>query len=133
MSKNTIAINLPFPPSVNAYWRTVKGRMLISAAGREYRRAVAAAALEYRVSPGFQTGPVAVHVVATAPDRRRRDLDNLLKAALDSLNGIAWADDSQIEYLSIAWAAPRVAPPGGISVIVSRLFPQEREENGKPD
>lgn len=35
---------LPWPPSVNTYWRTFRGRMLISAHGRDYRvRAVAAA------------------------------------------------------------------------------------------
>jgi crossover junction endodeoxyribonuclease RusA len=36
-----IELTLPFPPSVNTYWRTFNGRMLISKKGREYRKAVA--------------------------------------------------------------------------------------------
>jgi len=32
----------------------------------------------------------------TWSDRRRRDLDNLVKAVLDGLNGVLWQDDSQV-------------------------------------
>jgi Holliday junction resolvase RusA-like endonuclease len=35
-----IEVTLPFPPSVNTYWRTFRGRMIISAKGREYREVV---------------------------------------------------------------------------------------------
>ena len=31
---------LPYPPSINSYYRTFRGRMLISAKGREYRKVV---------------------------------------------------------------------------------------------
>ena len=44
------------------------------------------------------------------PDKRRRDLDNLLKATLDSLTHAGvWSDDSQIDALSI-----RRFPIGGM-------------------
>ena len=33
-------IVLPYPPSVNTYWRAVKGRVILSKKGREYRHAV---------------------------------------------------------------------------------------------
>lgn len=54
----------------------------------------------YVLAPGLlrpdYTGPVALEVVCWFSDRRRRDLDNVLKAVADALNGIAYADDSQI-------------------------------------
>lgn len=45
-------------------------------------------------------GPVSVTATFYVADRRRRDLDNLVKTVLDGLNGIAWADDSQVVALS---------------------------------
>jgi crossover junction endodeoxyribonuclease RusA len=51
---------------------------------------------------GAFPGQVSVTIDAYPPDRRRRDLDNVLKAALDALThcGI-WADDSQVAELRI--------------------------------
>jgi crossover junction endodeoxyribonuclease RusA len=36
------------------------------------------------------------------PDRRKRDIDNMLKSLLDSLIGIAYDDDSQIQCLAVS-------------------------------
>lgn len=102
---------LPFPPSVNRYWRTVRGRTLISLAGRQYRGAAVSAAL---VGTPVRLGevPIALHIVAWMPDARRRDVDNLLKAPLDAMaHAGIYADDSQIVALSIRKAGiDRVNP-----------------------
>ena len=51
------------------------------------------------------TGPIKVEIVAYRPDNRKRDLDNLLKAALDGMaKGMLYEDDSQIKNLNIKWA-----------------------------
>jgi crossover junction endodeoxyribonuclease RusA len=51
------------------------------------------------------TGPIKVEIVAYRPDNRKRDLDNLLKAALDGMaKGMLYEDDSQIKDLNIKWA-----------------------------
>lgn len=43
-----------------------------------------------------------VEISVTPPDRRRRDLDNLLKAVLDSMQAAAvYYDDSQIDELLV--------------------------------
>ncbi len=95
-----IELFLPYPPSVNHYWRNVNGRTIISKAGREYRQAVKEATtgliskpLEWRLS---------INIYAFMPDKRKRDLDNLPKAIFDSLTHAGlWIDDSQIDRFSI--------------------------------
>lgn len=96
-----VRLVLPWPPSVNRYWRSVKGRVLISADGRKYRAAVVASVLSGRAVP-MGSHPVAVAIDAYYPDRRRRDIDNVLKAPLDALTAAGmWEDDSQVQALSI--------------------------------
>ena len=103
-NKNTITLTLPWPPSVNRYWRTFQGRMIISAEGRSYRKAVADQVLIQRGAKHYE-GKLRVTIEAWRPDRRRRDLDNLLKAVLDSLTHAGvWADDGLIVDLRIYWA-----------------------------
>lgn len=93
-----IELELPWPPSVNHYWRNVRGAMLISREGRAYRTAVLAIWL-LAGRPRVE-GRLSVEITAYAPDRRRRDLDNLHKAPLDALAKAGlYADDSQIDRL----------------------------------
>lgn len=93
-----ITITLPWPPSVNHYWRTWRGRMLISRQGRAYRARVGEILKAAGLAP--QAGPLAVHVELYPPDRRKRDVDNTFKAIGDSLqHGGAFQDDSQIVWL----------------------------------
>lgn len=99
-----LEIIMPWPPSVNTYWRTVNGRMIISADGRAYRTAVMNQILMQHKQKHFD-GPLQLTVEAYRPDNRRRDLDNLLKATLDSLaHAGVYEDDSQIHDLRIYWA-----------------------------
>lgn len=81
-----------------------------------YRQAIAAAALEAGATP-TTTEPITVildlvfarppsHLTKkglrkVAPLLPRFDVDNCAKAALDALNGVAWADDSQVARLVV--------------------------------
>lgn len=117
MTPRTLALEIPFPPSVNRIWRNVAGRTLLSRDGREYRARVAAEFLRPSVIR-FGASPVAVHLAAWLPDARRRDIDNLLKAALDALTHAGcWDDDSQIQTLSIRRAGIDRASPR-LSVVI---------------
>jgi len=103
-NENAITLTLPWPPSVNKYWRTFQGRMIISAEGRSYRKAVADQVLIQRGARHY-TGKLRVQIEAFRPDNRRRDLDNLLKAVLDGCTHAGvWEDDSNIVDLRIYWA-----------------------------
>jgi crossover junction endodeoxyribonuclease RusA len=98
---------MPWPPTVNHYWRFTSKGVLISDQGRQYREVVAVLALE-NLWPRFPTERVKVTIEAWMPDRRRRDLDNILKSLLDSLTHAGvWTDDSQVDDLRI-YRAPRI-------------------------
>jgi len=111
-----VVLELPWPPSMNNYWRHVGHKTMLSAAGRIYRHAVAGAVLEQRAARHF-AGRLSVIVQAYPPDRRRRDLDNMLKAVLDALEAAGvYEDDSQIDELLIRRMG--VVPNGGITVYI---------------
>ena len=106
---------LPFPPSVNTYWRApnsgpLKGRHLISAKGRAYQSAACAAIVEQlRRLPKPSSSPAAVEIVLYPPDLRRRDIDNYNKALFDALTHAGvWEDDSQVQRMLVEWG-PKVA------------------------
>lgn len=94
-------ITMPWPPTANTYWRRVGPKTLISQVGRKYRRTIKQLALAERW-PQFGKQRVWVYIGAWPPDNRRRDLDNLLKATLDSLEHAGvFDDDGQIDMISI--------------------------------
>ncbi len=102
-------LELPYPPSVNHYWRRVGARTLISRKGREFREAVCSILAAHGIRP--IAGPLEVFVDLYPPDHRRRDCDNTQKALLDALaHGGAYYDDSQIVHLDV-WK--REPLPGG--------------------
>jgi crossover junction endodeoxyribonuclease RusA len=102
-----IALTLPWPVSINAYWKqrvmTVKGRPMsttyVSKEGKQFQKDVANALGNSRVP---HDGRLAVSIVLFQPDRRARDIDNVVKPLLDSLTVAKfWNDDSQIDELTV--------------------------------
>ena len=97
-----IDLHLPYPPTVNHYWiRTHNGSGLaIGKPGRAFRGRVAWAVLEH---PELKAGAKQWDIIIISvypPDRRRRDLDNILKALLDALQHAgALEDDSQLDQI----------------------------------
>jgi len=112
-------IVLPFPPSANHYWRhltsgKLAGRTLISQEGRVFREQVQRNAIAERWPRFTADQRLAVRILAYMPDKRRRDLDNLLKSALDALTHAGvWVDDSQIDSLLIE----RAPTLGGVLMV----------------
>ena len=120
---------LPYPPSVNRYWRhpttgKLAGRHLISEEGRAYRLAVQKAVIVQRVRATH--GRLAVHIIADVPDRRARDLDNLPKSVLDGLtHAHVWLDDAVIDDLRITRGP--VVPGGQLRVSIEVLAPCKKD------
>ncbi|HUW34838.1 MAG TPA: RusA family crossover junction endodeoxyribonuclease [Planctomycetota bacterium] len=116
-------ITLPWPPSMNHYWRRVGNQTIISAAGRIYRDRVVALAQFAMLQARCRTltGRAAVVIEAFPPDLRRRDLDNLLKPLLDALqHARCYWDDSQIDDLHVRRKPPE-RPAGKIIVTIEDL------------
>lgn len=118
-------LSLPWPPSVNVYWRNVGGKVLISREGRAYARVVYGCALEQSMttlSVGRKVfvAPVSVDITAYPPNRARRDLDNLPKAILDALTKArVWEDDSLVHDLRIRWGEVRKG--GEIQITINEM------------
>ncbi len=110
----TAEFELPWPPSVNHYYRHVGPRVLISRDGRRYRENVVARFATDRVAKF--SGPVDLLIELYPPDNRRRDADNSLKCLLDTFTHAGlYDDDSQICKLTVIKREPM--PPQGMTYI----------------
>ena len=91
---------LPVPPSINHYYGTMRsGQKYIKPAGVAFRKEVAALLFQriYKM-----TGRVKIDIRVHFKDKRKRDIDNVIKSLLDALTHAgAWDDDSQIDDLHI--------------------------------
>lgn len=119
-----LELRLPWPPSVNRYWRhptrgALAGRHLISTEGRSYRAGIYQS-VKARGIGACLTGRLAIRIDACPPDRRRRDLDNILKSLLDALvHARVLEDDSLIDELSVFRRPPD--SPGSVFVVITQL------------
>lgn len=110
-------LSLPYPPSINHYWRHNRGRTHISAEGKFYRERILARLLADPQAPlhGRLEGRLAVTILVSPPDNRRRDLDNVQKALFDALQHAGlYRDDEQIDDIHIM---RRCKFPGGMVML----------------
>ncbi|EBY0802700.1 RusA family crossover junction endodeoxyribonuclease [Salmonella enterica subsp. diarizonae] len=121
-------LTLPFPPSVNTYWRSpnkgpLKGCHLVSARGRKYQSDACAAVIEQlRRLPKPSTAPASVEIILYPPDNRIRDLDNYNKALFDALTHAGvWEDDSQVKRMVVEWGP--VIPKGRVEITITKYRP----------
>lgn len=116
---NPITFILPFPPSVNTYWRHVGKKTLISEKGRKFRaNAIAAVYEQLRKRPMAVTGDVSVIVKMYPPTKHRRDIDNFLKAPFDALtHANVWKDDEQVKRVDMEWC--EVVKGGRFEITIS--------------
>lgn len=60
---------------------------------------------QWQVKSQWRGEPIRGNIIASMVlyfgDKRKHDIDNFCKIALDSLTGIVWEDDSQIQELTI--------------------------------
>ena len=113
-----------WPPSVNHEWIQVRGRMILSPAGRAYRTYVRGRIMIARQKGLVPLAPLGGKLRAVLelapPDRRRRDADNYAKALFDALTHAGfWNDDQQVLDLRSVMLEP--VPGGKVRLTVWRL------------
>ena len=119
----TQEFELPWPPSVNHYYRYVGPRVLISRDGRRYRENIVAKFATEKVTK--LSCPVDLYIELYPPDNRRRDVDNSLKCLLDTFtHGSLYDDDSLIRKLTVIKQEPM--PPEGMAFI--RIQPWKEDK-----
>ena len=92
---------LPWPPTINSYWKPIRGGIYLSSKGRKYRQMVEESMREQM--PGVSIDErVMVEVTLFPPDAKTRDVDNYNKGVLDALTHCEfWSDDSLVDQLFV--------------------------------
>lgn len=113
-----ILLDLPYPPSVNHYWGQAGNRRFIGKKGQQFRLAVAEACADSKVQA--LDGKLSVHVALYPPDRRRRDIDNVLKSLLDACEHAGcFENDNQVEELHIV--RQEIQKGGRCTVLITEI------------
>ena len=98
-----ITLQLPWPPSINHYYKPKKGkpgRKVIGPEGERFRKIVIMLVAQDHW-PTVE-GRLSLRLDCHPPDRRERDLDNILKALQDALQEArVYKKDSQIDRLHV--------------------------------
>lgn len=118
-----IHLALPYPPTANNLYRnTSKGRVKTSG----YLAWLNEAGWRVKAArPQGLCGRYRLSLVALAPDRRRRDIDNLLKPVSDLLKACGLVtDDSLAKSVFAEWSDDEPAKPGALFVTLEAYQPQ---------
>lgn len=96
----------PFPPSLNHCWGVVGKRRFLSANYKAFLNDVALVVAGTRLADPTVDGYYVTLRVAP-PDRRKRDLDNVVKPVFDALTRCCvWSDDCYVNRLLVERAEP---------------------------
>lgn len=118
---DAVKLVLPYPPSANRYWRIWGGRVVRSSEARSYKiicQSIATVSRHPKIA-----GDVAVTVVLHPKktkkgeaSKTRIDLDNALKVVIDAMQGVAYANDSQVVRIVAEIGCPLT--DGGLTIEV---------------
>lgn len=113
-------ISLPYPPSGNHMWKHAKGKHYLTKEATSYYEQVAWVIKSAGMAMGLECR-LEVEVDIYPPDKRKRDLSNVIKVVEDGCTKAGlWLDDSQIDRLVLqrmpsikgGAIALRIAPAG---------------------
>lgn len=114
MTNNFLNLTIPFPPSVNTYWGFKGSRRFLTSRATLFKGFVKT---EFVRSghEGFANKRLQITLELYPPDKRVRDIDNVVKSTLDALCQCGvFDDDGQIDVLHverknvIKWGAAKI-------------------------
>jgi len=112
-------IRLPYPPSVNKYKTIIRGKMVNCSKFEQFYKECYYLSKKEKWGK-FKDVNLSIDIVVYHPDRRKRDLDNLLKATLDSLKYSKIIDDDFfVQKLSISRGG--ISKPGYLTIDISEI------------
>ena len=118
--------------SVNKYYRSWQGRVLISKDGREFKKEVDLLLNNYEKV----LGKIKLTLILHFKDKRKRDLDNYNKVLIDCLKNKMFEDDDQIYQLymekHIGCGFNKISI-GIDSIEVEQIEPTVNEKNEKTE
>ena len=115
------SFTLPYPPSVNGYWRTFRNRQIISKRGREYVKLVGSVMSELMLKGEKVDCDVSFSMVINPPTLRSYDVDNFTKGVFDALSKCEfWIDDSQVQKLTVVKGEK--VKGGNVEITINKLI-----------
>lgn len=114
-----LMLTLPYPPSVNSYWGFKGSHRFLTQEAKTFKQEVWVAAFNSKHA-GFKDARLSIMVNLYPPDKRVRDLDNVLKPLNDALTQAKlFDDDGQIDSLTIMRG--HVVKGGLCTVIINKI------------
>jgi crossover junction endodeoxyribonuclease RusA len=111
-------ITIPYPPSVNTYWGFRGHRRFLTPKANQFKSAVAHIVSDKQINFGNQR--LEISITLYPPDRRVRDIDNVVKSTFDALvQAGAFVDDSCIDVLLVQRGE---VTKGGKAVVVIKVL-----------
>lgn len=106
-----ITLELPYPVSMNAIWRTYKNKQVLTAEARNYRNQIKYICSQRKAQ--LIPGPVSVIIelrpkmtLSGRASKVLMDLDNCIKATLDGLQGIVIDNDRNVKRIYAYYGEP---------------------------
>ena len=119
---------LPFPPSMNTYWRNFRGRTVLSKNGRQFKADVQDYVIEQNI-PKFGDKKLKITMILRPRDKRKIDIDNRIKAVLDSLQDAGvFDDDFQVDHIEMIRGEQI---KGGLIRVLIEELPDPRQTEGE--
>lgn len=115
-------VQLPWPTTANRRLSVYRGRMLATSQYREWKERAAEYLLAQLIGTPKLRGRCQVLIEAWPPDHRRRDIDNVVKPALDALvRARLIGDDFDVERITVQRCV--VWPTGRLILHVEEIAP----------
>lgn len=115
-------LTFDYPPSSNRYWTLARGRLIVSAKAKAYKRSIANTYFGRDLFEDL----LSIQITVYRP-QKRGDLDNTLKVLLDAMNGVIWKDDSQIVEIHLIRHEDKHHPRAEVIVTSGYLSNQPRQ------